>query len=415
MGIEWNKNYNEQQIKVLLEEVQKISLSPLTLGINSVICSALKFNDEIFREKAEELVITAINNIGRRNINRNNILVELDKLQGEYIRKAKKNYHIATSISLATQDNINSIKCDNVKFDFYKTFPKKYKRQAYLNDKKHIINSVLQNPNIPNNYSPIIIKVRARTGVEAGKIALDYLDFIIGIWNFALNFPKGPTMHFKEIKQNPINTVLKGPIHTIHKQNGDIDNEDLFFYEDDYYGPIQPTYINSRKFQEIKNTEMRIRRRLSINKKWGLKIRDSLIRYSRALENYNYSYCFLQLWNILEFLTRAEEIGNHTITVKKTGNLFHKDEAEIQRALIDFLRITRNSLVHSSQFQSGVKKMDITHQLKFYVEELIRYHYAAIKIFDNFNQALNYLDLPYDEKEIKSRLKVLKVFSKNRL
>jgi len=57
MLVEWidkSKGYNKN---ILISEIRKSGLNPLSLGIHSVISTALKFDNEIDSNQAEKLVL----------------------------------------------------------------------------------------------------------------------------------------------------------------------------------------------------------------------------------------------------------------------------------------------------------------------------------------------------------------------
>lgn len=410
MGVNWNDKFKENQRNALILEGSNLSLSTATLGIHSVISSALSFHNDISPTDASNMVAQVLTDIRNNKIQQSEFLKRINQLQKTYLRKHKKIFHVATTLSFQCGANIRSIKHDDVEIVFLKKFPSKYRREHFIENNQRNINSILQNPNVPSNYSPIIIKTTCRNPREAMKKAEDSLDFIIGIWNYYLNIQKGPTTFFTSVKEAPINKIVKGPIHTIHHDNGKIALNDLYFYQSDYYGPL-PSHPITSEINNIKKFERFIKRRISKNPKWASIIKDSFVRYNRALENYSCKQSFIELWSILEHLTSTTNDTNYDTTIRRVSNIY-ANEQELYEGLLNFIRIRRNSLVHLGEFREH--GMNITHQLKKYVEQMLEYHIIAIKLFSNLGEALEFLDLPSDQNRIKSRLKILKMFYKNR-
>jgi len=410
MGVNWNDKYKENQLNALILEGCNLSLSTATLGIHSVISSALSFHKDISEYDASNMVAQALTDIRNKEIQQSEFLNKINQLQKSYLRKQKKIFHVATSLSFQCETRIRSIKHDDVEIVFLKKFPSKYNRKGFIENNLTNINSILQNPQIPSNYYPIIIKSKCRNPREAMKKAEDSLNFILGIWNYFLNIQKGPTTFFASVKETPINKIVKGPIYTIHLENGNIAQKNLYFYESDYYGPL-PCHPLTSEINNIKKFEGFIKRRISKKPKWAAIIKDSFVRYNRALEYYSCKQSFIELWSILEHLTSTTKETNYDTTIRRVSNIY-ANEQELYEGLLNFIRIRRNSLVHLGEFREH--GMNITHQLKKYVEQMLEYHIIAIKLFSNLGEALEFLDLPSDQNKIKSRLKILKMFYKNR-
>ena len=266
----------------------------------------------------------------------------------------------------------------------------------------------MHNPELPADYKYVVIRVKARAGDEAAIKALDNLDFILGLWNLSLNYSRGRPIYFEANKQKPINQIVKGPLHTLHQSDGSPLLQNLYYYETDYYRPVESYFPAT--FQRIRVFETRVKKRVNLNLKWGARIKNAIIRYTRALEKNVHTNSFLELWTILEDLTSTSFKENYEVTIRRIGSLYK--ETELYRGFVNYIRHRRNTLVHKSEF--NVHPTNITYELKEYVENLILYHITAIKSLNNFNEAIQYLDLPYNETAIKKRINLMKLYYKNR-
>lgn len=405
MTVTWNNKYTESEIEKLLEEAKVLKLSQIGLGIHSILATALDFHEDVLYKEAEILVLQALHTLSKHRINKLNFLKEINKRESIYLRQSKNNYHVVTNISINPKCQLRPIIFDNIEIRFYGKEPSKYKRREFIGE----IIKILHSPELPKDYKAVVISVCARSEYEAGAKALECLDFILATWNFALNYSLGKTQYLTTNKPLPINKIIKGPIHTIHLTSGEPTTERVYYYEPDYYGPIQ-SYDNTKHIKNIKKFESKVKSIIKKNNKWGNRIRNGLIRYTRALEKHDHISSFLELWSILELLTLTSSNENYKEMVRKISNLYA--DSEIHKSFINFIRHIRNSLVHHSEF--NFHRTNLTYEIKEFVEGLILYHFAAIYIFDNYEDAIQFIDLPNDENEIKKRIKLLKRYYKTR-
>lgn len=89
---------------------------------------------------------------------------------------------------------------------------------------------------MPSFYAPISVTVSARSSNEAGTKALDDLDLLRGIWNLFNN--RRHTIRISSGVRSPVNAMILGPVHTLHKMNGE-HATDAWWYEPTYRGPVR--------------------------------------------------------------------------------------------------------------------------------------------------------------------------------
>lgn len=405
MSVTWNKKYAEAEIENLINEAKQLTLDHLGLGIHSIIATALDFHKDVLYKDAEKLVLDTLNNIDRNRINKQNFLEQINELELGFLRQPKTEYHVVTGISIRNKCRIEPIAHENVEIRFYNKEPSKYKRGEFLGD----IVQVLHSPELPNDYKAIVLKINARSEYEAGVHALETLDFVLSTWNFVLNHSHGKMQFFQANKPSPINKIVKGPIHTIHLPSGELTEGRIYYYEPDYYGPVE-CYDITQSIRNMKKFEWMVKNIVKKHNKWGNKVRNSLIRYTRALEKCDHASSFLDMWSILELLALTSSNENHREIVQRVSNIYA--DSPIHKTFINFIREIRNSLVHQSEF--NFHRTNLLYEIKDFVEGLILYHFAAMKIFENYGEAIQFIDLPDDEREIKKRIRLLKKYHKIR-
>lgn len=80
---------------------------------------------------------------------------------------------------------------------------------------------------LPSFYEPVSVLVSARTTNEAGALALDQLDLVRGIWNFRKN--RGTWIRKSSGTRSPVNSIILGPIHTLHTPSGALATESWWY------------------------------------------------------------------------------------------------------------------------------------------------------------------------------------------
>ena len=93
------------------------------------------------------------------------------------------------------------------------------------------------------HYTAVTISTQGRSQAEAGLAALDALNLQRGFWNLALNL----NLWDRPINQRrkPVNTVLLGPVHSLHHPNGELVPRGIWF-DNEYVEPTTTTKLKKR-------------------------------------------------------------------------------------------------------------------------------------------------------------------------
>jgi hypothetical protein len=236
-----------------------------------------------------------------------------------------------------------------------------------------------------------------RSPEEAGILALDSIDLLRGIWNFALNRKKHVIFHAG--KRDPINKILLGPLHSLHSPNGKR-LPDPFWYDPTYVEPVSPIDL-TRNWDELRRFEKLIRKRLSRSHS-KLFFEEASRRYVRALDERSHETSFLKLWSLLEYLTRTIN-QSYDVTIKRAASLW--TDRAFHKEVLQHLRDHRNSAVHSDQANEEITKL--LYQLKRYVEGLLQFHVFQGHKFANLEEITSFLDLPTDKTVLIQRKRLI--------
>lgn len=266
-----------------------------------------------------------------------------------------------------------------------------------MTDAKHSITS-----DVPKNYAAVSVSVAARTAHEAAHKALDRLDFIRGVWNLWKN--RRHIFRMSSGKQNPVNSILLGPIHTLHHGNGTLATES-WWYEPQYQGPIK-LYDEKAKIGSMCKYMANFRHSLrKSNYEWD--IVHAVLRYVRALDTRDWDDSFLRLWGVLEFLT-STLLDNYKVTIRRASYLY--SDREYARQVLSHLRDYRKKFVHAGSESNDIESL--MYQLKRYVEVLIEFHVGNRYRFSSIADAAEFMDLPNNKDSIDRKISKLRYAKK---
>ena len=252
--------------------------------------------------------------------------------------------------------------------------------------------------NMGRRYTFARVSVWAKSEIEAVESALDDLNLLRGIWNFYLNYPQ--PWRISAGQRNPVNKIVLGPIHSLHKPNGKLAVE-YNWYEPDYVGPLKSARLDQR-LEGMRTFERGVRRYLA-RSRYRTDLEESIRRYGRILDSRDWNNAFVQLWGLLEHLTDTTRAENR-VTCKRARFLYPKEERSLHKEVLDHLAHHRNRAVHAGYVREDAETL--LYQLKRYVERVLRFHLFAGVDFQNRIEAADFLHLPPDLDELQKRMRL---------
>ena len=273
---QWHRKYNPSILVQELEKSRSINsegkaqfdgfgMMTISPKLQEMIC----MNSEITHEDKHGIVMQSIFNAGRDTLTAETILTEINQLEGAYLSSCEHNYIVVTSLSIdKNHHKLPNVKIDDNKINFSASLPKSFAKAI---DNMQSIIYFTNKKKLPSDYLQARVSVRAKSVYLAAEKALDSLNFFRGILNFAINFG-GQTFSFGGGYNKPINRILLGPIHTLHKPNGEIAVKDVHWFEQGYQEPLQPYYdisiVNSiAKFDRIMKAVNKIYKNIKKSKR----------------------------------------------------------------------------------------------------------------------------------------------------
>jgi len=411
----WYKQYNPVPLIKELEKSRSINnegnvqfsgfgIMTALPKLEAMIC----LNQEITLEDKHGIVQQSIFNVGRRGeLLSENILTEINRLEKDYLSFREQNYILATSLSIDNcYHKLSSLQIDNNRITFSASLPKSFAKSI---SSQQDIKFFAGGKEIPPKYLYVRIAVRAKSIYRATEKALNSLNVFRGLLNYAVNYGQ-QSFSFGETSRKPINKILLGPIHTLHKPNGKIDI-DVFWFEEGYRAPVQPYYDNSlrrygdktvKRFDEILKFAHGIRKNIK-KSKISKKLLDALLLYNDALDNYDYEVSYIKLWAVLELLTATGQEDGYKVTVRRAAFIF--SNPEVEKVHLELLRDFRNELVHRGHRNA---KLEIfVYDLKLYVERLLHFLIFNYSKFSSFDDVGYLLDRTTNLEELSRKVKLV--------
>ncbi|MDF0676017.1 MAG: hypothetical protein P0120_17040 [Nitrospira sp.] len=391
MCADWKSGYNPDVITTGLEKIKSTSengeVSFTGFEFNdyvTVLLSSLKFVFPFPDLYKRQFVHKGIAIVAKsKTLTKSALLQEISKLEQAYMREPIKEYLLVSDISLHIPTARESVGLNDTRIIFSCHLSSKIQRDVFLKLGREFLNREL-----PTAYSYIQIMTRGRSPEEAGIVALDTIDLLRGIWNFALNRKRHVVLHAK--KRDPINKILLGPLHSLHYPNGKR-LPDPFWYDPTYVEPVSPMDLR-RNWDSLRSFERQVRKRLSKSHSRTF-MEEAFRRYAVALDERNHETAFLKLWSLLEYLTRTTIKDSHKVTVTRAVSVW--SDRDFHQEVLHHLRDYRNSAVHMDQRNEEITKL--LYQLKRYVEALLEFHVFHGHKFANLGNITSFFDLPTDK------------------
>ena len=366
--------------------------------------SIVELNPLVTQEDKHTIVWRAIRNAGKkRALSSGSVIKEIRVLEKEYLSAREEKFILVSTLSINSQRH----KLPNMQIDCNRiTFS--------LNTAKTFITHIVENHNIklhlrgnrmPNDYTWAMTTVSAKSIHSATQKALRSLNLFRGQLNYSINYRTRTFSYGK--KQQPVNKIRYGPIHTLHKPNGKL-VDDVFWYEEESFDLAKAYHNNiAGNFDRIITALFDYRKQLRKSKIKDI-LEDAILLYNAALDSYSFGTAFIKLWATLELLTGTGR-DNYSITVKRTAFIYKDVGAEKDH--LNILRDCRNNIVHKG-YMEGQKEI-LLYDLKLYVEHLISFLLWKTQSLKNFGEVKQLMDscpdkngLIKSKKELEKKLKI---------
>jgi hypothetical protein len=412
MSVSWNKDYNPVPVIEKLESTRRIGDNGQTqfegTTINefkTLLYSMLTFPSDIPEFDARSIVAQAQFRSGDKGvITTKSYLAEVNKLEKEYQTQPIERYALASSISINPLMMIHRIRFENNLIVFERLLPAKFRQESGKLLKNAEL-SLFASP--PIDYLFVRIHVPAKTIHGAAKQALETIDFVRGVWNLTLNRGQYFRMSWGG-QPKPVNLIILGPLHTLHKPSGELAAKNNWWFEPSYLGAIKPLSLQHDELGNLYKSLDHVKRKFKKHK-YSNVLFNAVVRYTRALDERDWTTAFIKLWGILELLTDTTR-DKYDVTIRRTAFIYQEREYHYQ--VLQHLREYRNLSIHFDKGNSEIETC--LYQIKNYVEALISFHINNKYGFESVQEAAGFLSLSHEEKALKDQIEKLKYARKFR-
>ena len=383
MSIKWNtkKNIKPQivldkiQSEMFVNEDGSVTFSGFEIYEEfPILKTMLSFPDGLEGEEKDSLIWSTLSSVTGA-MTKDSILTRINQLYLERNATRDKNYAILTSISVCKAVFANSTIIDDVTIKAVDEYPKKYSsRKAFVDSL-----GIYKNAN-PVDYSKIMLIVKEKNPMRAATKALRSLD----IYRSILCLFTNSQLEIIGDEWIPINKIRVGEVHTIHEQSGKMATEAFWF---------EPNFILAKTITPASVVLLKKKCLLTLKRisecAYSEIIKESMVRYVRALDEKDQHIALIKIWSALECITGISD-ANYDALIRRTSFIFK--EYEYHRQILEHLRDHRNRCVHSAD-QSDKAKIDCF-QMQVYIFSLISFHIGHRDTFKSLDEALYFLDLP---------------------
>ncbi|GAB4182149.1 MAG: hypothetical protein Tsb002_03010 [Wenzhouxiangellaceae bacterium] len=405
MKIKWKKK-KEFKPSLLLERLLSISkpkpdrsieytsfeIDEITASIHAMI----NFDNDIVQAIREKTINTAIReSIFQGSTDPQQFIDAANKELRKLLSKREERYTLLTTISMSGERLFKTLDFLDCKIRFTKkNYPKKYKSRL-VQERQYSSNST-PIPT-PRRYQKVLVSTMEKHPHSAAHRCLKSLDTYRAICCLFIN----PSMqYFFNGPPRPLNTIILGGLHTLHKQNGKLADENCYWYEPH----SNANACNNTYSQNIPTTRKNIKWLIqNINSsKYSNRIIGALLRYARAFDEVDTNTIVVKMWGALETLAKEEN--------EKYDTLIHRcafltSNPEIHQQRLECIREFRNSNVHIGE--NSDESRIYCYQIQFYLRQLVLFHAKNCGFFADFKEANSFLDLPYDQNNLRLQKKLI--------
>ncbi len=345
----------------------------------SVLFSTLKIDKSIHPQTARSLVRQSIftpTQNGRMTVD--SVIKEINSLEKNFRRRKFKKYVLKGCVSVIGEMPFRWNLIDGCRISIGK-WPGKFEQP---DDAFKPIHNISWKPK--NEWAEFLVGVNGRDQTEAGYRALDAIDELRGYWNLFLNYRLDWRTTFGAAQ--PINKIRRGKIETLHDRNGIIVDGPNKWVDTTYVadGPLHK--LDRQQAEYLRENTQIFRNKIEISPLKS-EIKESLRKYSTALDKWDMQVSFLELWALLEYLT---DTANRSYDALVRRAAVFRNPYQDGLTIMQHLRSRRNTVVHVSEYQYDSEAL--TFQLKWFVERLLLFYMDNPRLFKNRVEVGLYLD-----------------------
>ena len=392
MTVKWKKK-EKLKPQVILEKMYAIRLGSSETGLSynafdyyevmAVLLGILSFPPRCDGLDHESILSKAIKDLSAKGeLHEQCVIEEINRIVNQQLATPEETFSILTSISLEVPAPIRSIVVEKTNIRILsKGYPKKYVSRTSFLDR------INRKEKTPEKYAKVIVSVKDRSPRGAERKASNSLNLLRSAFCFNANTD---LEIFGNDQWSPINKIRLGEVHTVHRNRGNV-FEDMFWYEPNFKKTMPCKFQNPKTFTH--NTKWVLSNIEEL--KYRKVMKESLIRFVRALDESNQNLAIIKLWSALEVLTIPSG-SNYDLLTRRCAFLF--SEYEYHHQVLEQIREYRNSNVHTGEENDQAKSYCFL--LQKYYRELVHFHLRQPEKFKSLDEANGFLDLPTSKSKL---------------
>jgi len=371
--VTWRKR-PKRNVNLILSELRKVrkysndGKMTLQAGLGwpwkEVLASALCFDERIDTRTVGICVHSLVFSKEARFDSAEKLLLDISKICEEELSRPKIPYRIYLEITstpvLADRRVIGGCRCQ------IGLGSRSSRNQKMLSSRRRFVENNRRFPFGSANqaYCPVVVSVNERDHYRAAEAGFRDFAVVRALMNLVVNRQR-EFRYSNHYPPKPVNSILSGPLHTVHDVGGNLVEDDAFWYETEWMDPVAVADLSKElKFAEQINY---LSARLTKNPLRAY-ASEALRRYVAALDNRSWHKAFSDLWSLLEYLTLSQKL-NYDCLISRASGIYSNRESTSE--ILEHLRHYRNEIIHGSDIPNPHLSEKLMYECKDICEDLL--------------------------------------------
>lgn len=384
--IKWNKKSKPETVLLKLEEIY----DPLEggariysqMGVYNDCCETLLFMIDSDYKNYHFIKLSFKNSISRYlkevecKSERSKLFISILKDESNKINRANENYEFHSALSHPPYIFPSEVLIDDVIIKFNEGDYQKEVRSSiekYQNSYNFWWESFEDDLNYESNYTAILSTCEA-INISEAKYKFDRSIYILrAIYALFVNFS---FEYFNTNEFTPINRLVRSKYCTL---NGFLYFEPRSFIPSTFEMP-EKIPVEEKFYDCLSKIEAK-------EAKYSKILKDSLVKFCRALDEFDSNICMVKIWSALEDLLSMENENNKEKMVNRFKSINGGDEHSFQT--LEQIRLLRNKYVHECFLLENVRKKCFVLSQSY--KKALFFHLDDR--FSNFEECIGAMDL----------------------
>ena len=385
------KSGKTQNLKILLKKFKDIAsidkdgclvyTSFEFFIIEWIFLSMIEFGSDLNVASKRSILSSSIKKvIEDNNFDENYFIEQVISFAGEHNRIEEKEYILLTAISVSKLP-FRVIKLGESIIQIHgRQYPALFKKSRETVLKKNSFKKE------KISLTKLTVKVKAKDYRDAYSKAFDCLEIFRAFLCLFLN--PSFELRFAQREAKPLNKILRGEVATLHTLDGQMANEKFFYFLRDYKDP-EIVILDNRQQDFLRKTLKRCFKQFNnCRPKLQTTLSKALVSYVDAFDETSMHAAFIKTWRAIEVLTKTDQ---NDILIKRCLSLYNKDGKDIERLMLEAIRIFRNEYIHEGNVDQD-PSLACYHLQGIIYNLVVRYNLHLSGFFNSIDDSVIFLD-----------------------